>query len=247
MPFTLETAAKIAPVLRLLNAILALSVGFIPTLEQVRKLSILVLHDGVEFYGMTAKAWYELLRIGNNVFNLLYPKSLRARDHIFHDGKRRAAKVVENMLRLGKRKLVLIDGHGRLLWHIFGEMIRRGLDPDDYEVYVVDICGVATAWHLAFFPLNVVSVESDICLYAFPEGAYVYFNFCSVNRELAIKLRQLPQIREGHFMISFTERNATDELVAFRSWLAKHTGMNSVISRGHFYTFIVNDIPRSSR
>jgi len=237
------TRGIINRMLKHLIAILALSKGFIPTMEQVRMMTELVLGPlGVFFKGLSPKTWLIVITYAQEHFQLLYPKSMRGRRQVYHDGKLRGEEVVINMLKLGLKKLVLIDGHGRLLFHVFTALSRRGLNLDDYTVYVVDISPIATSWHELFFPRNVVSVYSDICDYEFPENSYFYGNFCSVNRALVARLRNLPVILKGDFMISFTERQATQELLDFRSWFARYTGVNRVIRRNQFYTFTVNKI-----
>jgi hypothetical protein len=137
-----------------------------------------------------------------------------------------------------KKTIVLLDGHGRLVYHILAALKARGLNVDDYQLVLYEIDNDCHFWHKAFMPTGVTLEFSDIIYRSSKDGkggkgtakdakdakvrrfidkstAALYLNLCSLGRidvdDILIQIRD--SVKSGiYVMLGFSNRGIGSEL-----------------------------------
>lgn len=99
---------------------------------------------------------------------------------------RRRARALANISIVDEvlQPIVLLDGHGRVLYSLIRSLYRRGIPFSEMagKITVVDKSLGSHMWHQAFFPIGVECVEGDIIDHVKENpNTIVYFNFCGIG------------------------------------------------------------------
>eukprot|EP00045_Choanoeca_perplexa_P020076 m.3600 g.3600 ORF g.3600 m.3600 type:complete len:651 (+) comp6186_c0_seq1:51-2003(+) len=133
----------------------------------------------------------------------------------YEDQKRRAKEAFKLMQRHGLTRLVLLDGHGRMLFAILQQFQEEGKPFP--SVVVVDTDEITHRFHCAFFPWECVKSEHGDALETMHQlisneeaaDTLIYLNFCSIpanvidRRQLAVVVETFCK-EEGAVMVSYT-------------------------------------------
>jgi len=170
----------------IIQLILSASRGFIPTRHQVSMLRHALQHNilSVNPGNLSNSAWHQLLW-SPDTGGCLFANHLPA---ILADQRYRAQVLLDIMLSRGFMKVRLMDGHGRFTLCFFQAIIERGLNPDAFSVFVVDINESANQWHETFFPSGCLVAHEDILIeleIAYQQDHdydyFTYLNFCAIR------------------------------------------------------------------
>jgi len=170
----------------IIQQILIASHGFIPTSHQVSILKHALQHNilSVNPGNLSNSAWHQLLwspDTGGCLF-ANHPPAILA------DQRYRAQVLLDIMISKSFMKIRLMDGHGRFILCFFQAIIERGLNPDAFTVFVVDINESANQWHETFFPSGCLVAHENILIeleVAYQQdhdrNYFTYLNFCAIR------------------------------------------------------------------
>lgn len=140
------------------------------------------------FPQMSASTWLNYCDTLGFKDNIFFEKD----PNVFEDQVKRAFHIAETFWRENYRILVLMDGHGRMLYRILRALQTWDIDIDNIQIYVVELDETTHEWHQHFFPCNVTSVKDDIfnllsshiCADSTnSQKVLPYLNFCGLGNE----------------------------------------------------------------
>lgn len=167
------------------------------------------------------------------------------------DLEKRAEKLVDWIIRTGKREITYMDGHGRFTYHLLKLLHEESkknktLNINTMIFNVVDIESNVIDWHHDFFPVNFVSIPMDIFEARIMYGSisFVYMNFCGLGGQATEAEKELikaiKDVQNGNgcaFMVSFSlARSAKTCYPELLSLIAPY---ERVTERKDFITVIV--------
>lgn len=108
-------------------------------------------------------------------------------------------------------KLVIMDGHGRIVAKLLNK-IAKTKSPQDFIIKVVDVDPTVTEWHKLFFPAqNVVSCTGNILDYS-TEDNLVYMNFCGLGSQKVEVMNKCKSSLSNFFLSFSIARNANKNI-----------------------------------
>ena len=117
-----------------------------------------------------------------------------------NDREQRASYIANLLVGSNIKKLVLLDGHGRMLFSIFKalENLGHGL-ANSIEVVLADLDKNSDAWHKNFAPKNTIAYFGNIFDRKESDRTMFYFNFCNLEDDISNPMR-LAEFCEQYFV-----------------------------------------------
>lgn len=128
---------------------------FQPTPEEV----LLLKDSEIVFSTLSASDWVRFCEEESD-FTETYLDSMG--QNIIDDQLARAQAYAELFWMKNYSTIVLMDGHGRMLYTILKCLQHWDINIDQLDIYVVDLDPIVHEWHQLFFPNNVISLQDDI-------------------------------------------------------------------------------------
>jgi hypothetical protein len=187
--------------------------------------------------------WLKILKSNCDRYSILYNVFDSAKDQIYQDQSERIYQIIQNMKNLDKKRLITMDGDGR----ICSGILRYN---KDIKITVVDINKDVDIFHKCFFPKAAIeSVCDNIITYIRnndTSDSYIYLNFCGMSNlkdKEIIDLQNIIKKDPSKFMISFSIRGTKDsdkdscKVSNFIEWIKQKSGLSEICHRGNFYTY----------
>jgi len=156
-----------------------------PSVAEVGRLRLALDGFNADISRMSSREWLESVsgRQGDGIFNLpmkLFP-NIRDHERKWNDLKSRASGVINGMIEGDFRVLLTMDGHLRFVYAFLSELLRRGIDADEWTIILMDINSVVDEWHDLFCPANVRHSCGDILATKIEPDTALYLNFCGLG------------------------------------------------------------------
>ena len=168
------------------------AISFQPTEYQVK---LLKYHPEITkaLKSLTLEQWHAALQDRPEGYpldeSLFAHKSAKETKRVFEDQRKRADELAKRILKQYRRAngekitVLLLDGHGRMLWHIIDRVIALGLKPSEVmHIVVCDIDRHVHAFHKLAFPSAVKCERGDVLNWGHRLKSHmvIYLNFMSV-------------------------------------------------------------------
>lgn len=182
--------------------------------------------------------WVNNLKITNSMALANYsPPLFFGKFHLStkSDQGKRAQGILERMKLYKKTHLVMMDGHGRMLWSILNHMEIEKIPLNVYDFTLVDSSVNVTEWHKNFLPRDIACVTCDIMnLYldnwTSSRDHYLYLNFCGTygERDKILMCAHKLIMMKIPFMIGFSLRSKSREFFT-KNGLLTNVGLQSTL------------------
>jgi hypothetical protein len=146
----------------------------------------------VRFNTLSNSEWLHIMHHTNQLWH-------NVSDAVFRDQFNRAYEICEELINSNKTEVVLLDGHGRMVFLILFILSHKGVDIDRYRFHVFELNKVVYDWHTMFFPSSCTHYNTTIFNYrdrtdliTFSSSCVVYLNFCSVSDQLTELMEYIP-------------------------------------------------------
>jgi hypothetical protein len=103
------------------------------------------------------------------------------------------------LLSANKTEVILLDGHGRMVFMILFILYNRDINIDIYSFHVFELKRVVYDWHTMFFPASCSHYNTTIFNYqdrenflTFSADCVLYLNFCSIRDQLTELIEYIP-------------------------------------------------------
>ena len=206
---------------------------------------------------LTMRDWYNVVKSDSvetsPLFTSVVKKDIK---RCVKDQDIRAETIITNMIKLNKRRLVTMDGHGRFVLSFINKLIDFGEDLNKWSIELIDIDKQVHDWHGLFLPKCVSLRRGNIMDIATPDyliknDAFLYMNFCGVGNqyeELTHFIMNMSKHNEI-FMLSYSKRGVRDMDVTklgqkTLNWMNRILSENNinqlqVCARSHFITKLI--------
>jgi hypothetical protein len=131
----------------------------------------------------------------------------------FKDQKTRAIILLDKLLLYKKRKICIMDGHGRFLYQILylTNNVEKYKILKNIKIFVCEIDSESHKFHKHIYPNNVCAVKMDIFEFANmynDKDCIFYYNFCSFGKNYNyITENLIREMNKNHLlMITFHVR-----------------------------------------
>jgi hypothetical protein len=221
-----------------------------PSAEACRILELLIKMKVLpKFSEMTNSEWMEIM--GDT--NILY-SGFSNKTGIIHDQTHRSFEIFHSLFVRKSKRLLLMDGHGRMIQNVLNHLKTYNKDIDEYKFFVCDIDEHVHKWHTLFLPRGCRSLFQDILeLERYPP--VVYLNFCGLtnvlvnnNMKLISKMKKIVLKTKGDLFFSSSKRGVKEEKISSKitefwwslDYLLKSPQLNNlkVSSCGSYKKFI---------
>lgn len=161
-------------------------------------------------------------------------KNVKLKDQI-----KRAKFLAEDVLRRKRKKLSLMDGHGRIIFLFMQEMMKLEGGEEflkDLVIEWVDIDQDVNAWHQAMFDCKALVCVHDTIFKEPSADTYVYLNFCGMKGQWRNLKTYLTKVNTDNCMFSCSAaRQAKRRIPAKMSKLGRviqrvDTGRNDFVT-----------------
>ena len=183
-------------------------------------------------------SWVNNLKITNSMTLANYSPPLFFGKFHFStkkDQEKRAQGILERMQLYKKAHLVMMDGHGRMLWSILNHMEVTKIPLNMYDFTLVDSTINVTEWHKNFLPKDITYVTCDIMdLYldnwVGSYDHYLYLNFCGTygERDKILMCAHKLIMMKIPFIIGFSLRSKSREFFTKNKSLT-NVGLQSIL------------------
>jgi len=156
---------------------------------------------------MTAKEWLKKCE-DKDIQDLMFFQD------VSKDQRMRSLHIAETFWMDDYQILVMLDGHGRMLYQILRDLEQHQVDIDAITVYIVELDPITHLWHEIFFPKNVISMNGNILellnlhIKNDPMNTACvlpYLNFCGLHNQQRRVWNLLECWRgKGDFFLSFS-------------------------------------------
>jgi hypothetical protein len=122
--------------------------------------------------------------------NILW-ETITNSEAVFKDQFRRACEICKELLSANKTEVILLDGHGRMVFMILFILYNKSIDINIYTFHVFELKRVVYDWHTMFFPASCSHYNTTIFNYrnrknflTFSADCVLYLNFCGISDQL---------------------------------------------------------------
>ena len=158
---------------------------------------------------------------------------------VANDQEKRAESLAKKMEDSHVHKIILMDGHGRLVYSLLSKIKeRQALNVDSVEVTLVDIDQDVHEWHQAFMPMA-KNIYGSIFDQKPSEDVVMYLNFMGLGgagqNEKLLEWLQKYEKERSRVVLSFSARGGENPETEAK--LQKDLKAHKVSGRGFFRTF----------
>lgn len=175
-----------------------------PTRDQCKKLERKMSQQKYDLSRKTIIEWLDFMMSRGEEFpTILFPNG-----EVYSEQKRRAKYLIEQVIKTSAKEIVLLDGHGRMLFLVLSLLREHDL-LQQVSITVVDSDEGAHEWHELFFPEGVSSINEDLFQYVKKtptKNMYIYANFCGLMGNTQELVDLIDQVDGNQLMISMSTR-----------------------------------------
>ena len=195
-------------------------------------------HDVVvRFNTLTNSVWLHIMHHTNQLWH-------NVSDAVYRDQFYRAYEICDELIDSNKTEVVLLDGHGRMVFLILFILSIKNVDINIYRFHVFELNAVVYNWHTMFFPSSCTHYNTTIFNYrnrtdlvTFSSSCVVYLNFCSVSDQLTELIEYIPAAiytTQTRVFVSWGQRGISSERkTPFRQFVEN---VNKMCKQAHVFS-----------